>query len=78
MRVLVLSLGDEIIMEIPTIATAISSLAPESHLLGPTKMETIRVYEWMNWLSGTLHAHAFVGLLRLERMSDDEGTLLEG
>lgn len=38
-------------------------------------MDTIRVYEWMNWLSGTLHAHAFGGLLRPERMSDDEESL---
>ncbi|KAJ8069564.1 hypothetical protein OCU04_000005 [Sclerotinia nivalis] len=76
MRVPVLSLKDKIITEVLAIATAISSLAFELHLLGRTKMETIRVYEWMNWLSGTLRAHAFGGLLRPERMSDDEGALL--
>ncbi|TGO07280.1 hypothetical protein BTUL_0297g00030 [Botrytis tulipae] len=75
MRVPVLSLEGEIITEVPAIATAISSFAPELHLLGRTTMETIRVYEWMNWLSGTLHAHAFGGLLRPERMSDEKAAL---
>ncbi|KAI9644058.1 hypothetical protein NHQ30_007410 [Ciborinia camelliae] len=74
-RVPVLSLGDDIITEVPAIATAISSLAPELHILGQTTMDTIRVYEWMNWLSGTLHGHAFGGLLRPGRMSDDERAL---
>ncbi|ATZ46572.1 Bcgst22 [Botrytis cinerea B05.10] len=75
MRVPVLSLEGEIITEVPAIATAISSLAPELHLLGGTTMETIKVYEWMNWLSGTLHAHAFGGLLRPERLSDEKEAL---
>ncbi|KAF7893433.1 uncharacterized protein EAF02_000971 [Botrytis sinoallii] len=78
MRVPVLSLEGENITEVPAIATAISSFAPELHLLGRTTMETIRVYEWMNWLSGTLHAHAFGGLLRPERMSDEKAALPVG
>ncbi|ESZ96308.1 glutathione S-transferase [Sclerotinia borealis F-4128] len=73
MRVPVLSLNSEIITETPAIVTAISSLAPELYLMGRTTMDTIRVYEWLNWLSGTLHGHAFGGILRPERMSDDKG-----
>ncbi|KAA8649499.1 hypothetical protein EYZ11_010089 [Aspergillus tanneri] len=59
MRVPVLSLDDQVITELPAVATAISSLAPEAHLMGKTTLDTIRVYEWMNYLSGTLHATGF-------------------
>lgn len=54
-RVPVLSLDGEVITEIPAIATAISDLFPEQFLMGRTSLGHARVYEWMNWLSGTLH-----------------------
>jgi len=60
-RVPVLSLDGEIITEVPAIATAIAGLAPERHLMGRTALEQARVYEWMNWLSGTLHGQGFGG-----------------
>jgi len=70
-RVPVLALGNDVITELPAIVTAISSLAPERHLMGATPIDTVRVYEWMNWLSGTLHGQGFGGLWRPHRFSDD-------
>ncbi|KAJ5601777.1 hypothetical protein N7510_011311 [Penicillium lagena] len=71
-RVPVLSLDGEVITEIPAILTAISCLVPEKHLLGETTLETARVYEWLNYLSGTLHGQGFGALWRPERFLDDE------
>ncbi len=70
-RVPVLSLDGEVITEVPAIATAIANLAPEWHLMGRTALDRVRVYEWMNWLSGTLHGQGFGGLWRPQRFSDD-------
>ena len=70
-RVPVLSLDGEVITEVPAIATAIADLAPERHLMGRTALDRARVYEWMNWLSGTLHGQGFAGLWRPQRFSDD-------
>lgn len=71
MRVPVLSLDGEIITEVPAIATAIAALAPERHLLGRTPLETARVYEWMVWISGSVHGDGFGGLWRAHRYTDD-------
>jgi len=73
-RVPILKLGDEIITEVPAIMTAISQLAPDRHLLGKTNLEIVRTYEWLNWLSGTLHAQAFGMVRRTYRFSDDPET----
>lgn len=70
-RVPVLSLDGEVITEVPAIATAISDLAPERNLMGRTPLDRARVYEWMAWLSGTLHGQGFGALWRPERFSDD-------
>ncbi|KAM5457651.1 putative glutathione transferase [Microsporum audouinii] len=37
---------------------AISNLAPDKHLFGKTPLDTVRVVEWANYISGTLHAQA--------------------
>ncbi len=66
-----LALDEEIITELPAIATAISLLTPERRLMGASLLEQARVYEWMNWLSGTVHAQGFGGLWRPERFVDD-------
>jgi len=71
MRIPVLSIDDEIITEVPAIATAISGLAPTRHLMGRDTLETVRVYEWMIWLSGSVHGHGFGCLWRPQRYSDD-------
>jgi len=70
-RVPVLSLDGEVITEVPAIAIAIANLAPERHLMGRTALDRVRVHEWMNWLSGTLHGQGFGGLWRPQRFSDD-------
>jgi glutathione S-transferase len=73
-RVPVLSLDGEVITEVPAVATAVASLAPERHLMGRTALDRTRVHEWMNWLSGTLHGQGFAGLWRPQRFSDDPET----
>lgn len=72
-RVPVLSLDGEIITEVPAIATALSNLSPERNLMGRSPLDHVRIYEWMNWLSGTLHGQGFGGLWRPQRFSDDRG-----
>lgn len=74
MRVPILSVGDQTITETPAIMTAISQYAPDKNLMGKTNMDVVRVYEWLNWLSGTLHGQGFGGLFRAHRFSDDPST----
>ncbi len=74
-RVPVISIDGETITETPAVATAIAGLAPDMSLIGRTPLDTLRVYEWMNWLSGTLHGQGFGGLFRPERYSDDPAAL---
>lgn len=71
MRVPILVLDKAVITESPAIFLAISQLSPEKTFMGSTKSECVRVLEWMNWLSGTLHGQGFGGLLRLVRYTDD-------
>lgn len=73
MRVPVISLSGETITEVPAVATAIASLAPDMGLMGRTPLDAARVYEWMNWGSGTLHGGGFGHLFRPSRYSDDPG-----
>ncbi|KAI1611636.1 DNA-directed RNA polymerase I subunit RPA2 [Exophiala viscosa] len=70
-RIPVLIIDDQVITESTAIMTAIAQLAPEKHLLGKTNLEVVRVYEWLNWLSGTLHGHAWGMVFRPERYIDD-------
>lgn len=72
MLVPVLGMDNQLITEVPAIFTALSSLAPEKHLMGKTLIDTVRVYEWLNWLSGTLHGQGFGALWRPGRFTDDE------
>lgn len=71
MKVPVISLGQDTITEVPAVATAIASLAPDLGLLGRTPLDTARVYEWMNWCSGTLHGMGFSHYFRPGRWSVD-------
>lgn len=73
MRVPVLVIDGQTITENPAIMLAISQLVPRKGLMGSTDREKVRVAEWLNWLSGTLHGQAFGGLLRPGRYVDDEG-----
>ncbi|ERF75042.1 hypothetical protein EPUS_04824 [Endocarpon pusillum Z07020] len=74
LRIPVLSIDGQVITESPAILTAISQFSPEKHLMGKTNLEIVRTYEWLNWLSGTLHAQAFGGFIRPHRFSDDPST----
>lgn len=71
-RVPVLAINDEIITEAPAILLAISTLAPELHLYGSTSIERIRIDEWLNWISGTLHGQGFGALFRPQRFTEDK------
>jgi glutathione S-transferase len=71
MRVPVLALDSENITEVIAVATAISSLASDKHLMGWTPLDNARVYEWMSYLSGTLHGAGFAHLFRPQRWTDD-------
>ncbi|RMD43199.1 hypothetical protein DV735_g1907, partial [Chaetothyriales sp. CBS 134920] len=64
--------GETTITENPAIFTAISQLAPERHLLGKTDLERVRAYEWLNYLSGTVHTQNFGQIFRPSRFSDEE------
>jgi glutathione S-transferase len=64
-------MGDEIITEMSAVLTAISSIVPDRQLLGRTQMETIRVYEWLNYLSSTAHGQAYAGLWQTRRFVHD-------
>lgn len=70
-RVPVLAIGQEIITEMSAVLTGISSVAPEAHLFGQSTLETIRVYEWLNYLSTTAHAQSFASVWRTERFTND-------
>ncbi|KAL4902016.1 hypothetical protein BDW74DRAFT_187024 [Aspergillus multicolor] len=74
MRVPVIVVDGEVITEVPAISTIISQLASESKILASTPLETVRVYEWLNYLSGTVHAAGFGLLFRPWRwtVSEDE------
>ena len=72
MKVPVLSIDGQIITEIPAIMTALSQLAPERKVLGGTDMDVVRSYEWMNWLSGSLHGQGYGPFFRSDRYSEDE------
>ena len=71
-RVPVLAIDDEVITEAPAILLAISTLKPELKLYGDSDVERIRIAEWLNWISGTLHSQGFGALFRPERYLQDE------
>lgn len=73
-RVPVLTLDDDTITEAPAIMQAISQLCPDKQLMGSTPLERVRVAEWMNWISGTLHGQGYGGLIRPERYTDEPAT----
>ena len=75
MRVPVLALDSENITEVIAIPTAISSLALDKYLTGRTPLDTARVYEWMSYLSNTLHDAGFGHLFRPQCWTDGPETL---
>ncbi|KAL4925279.1 glutathione S-transferase family protein [Aspergillus undulatus] len=72
MRVPVIVVDGEIITESPAVCTIISQLSPGKKFMGNTPLETVRVYEWMNWISGTLHGTGYGHLFRPWRWTTSE------
>lgn len=62
---------DEILTENPAILTYIASLAPERQVFGKDDWERAKVYQWLCWLSGTLHGCGYAMILRPGRFTDD-------
>lgn len=62
---------DTVITESTAVMTAIAQLAPNQQWLGRSDIEIVRVYEWMNWLSGTVHGQVWLAIYRPYRFCDD-------
>ncbi|KAH7148350.1 glutathione S-transferase [Dactylonectria macrodidyma] len=70
-----LDVDGEVITELPAILNYLSSVAPERRLFSDDGLGRARVSEWLNWLSGSLHALGFGMVLRPARFSDDPAVL---
>lgn len=70
-QVPVLVIDDNVITENPAIAHAINQLAPDKHLFGRNSTEFLRVCEWLNFISGPLHAQAWGPFIRPWRFTTD-------
>lgn len=73
-RIPVVIVDGEVITEMAAVLTAISSLVPDRGFLGRTMQETIRVYEWLNYLSTVAHNQAMAQIWRTERFTNDIST----
>lgn len=70
-----LQVDDKVIVEMTGILTYIAALAEEHGKHGwlPTDIiQRAKAYEWISWLSGTIHSQAFTALWRPGKFSDDE------
>ncbi|KAL4790579.1 hypothetical protein BDV19DRAFT_333061 [Aspergillus venezuelensis] len=76
MRVPVIVVDGEIITESPAVNTIISQLSPNKKFLGKTPLETVRVCEWMNYISGTLHGTGYGHLFRPARWTTSEDPIV--
>ncbi|KAK5163724.1 uncharacterized protein LTR77_010397 [Saxophila tyrrhenica] len=61
----------ELITEVPAIAHAINHLAPEGKILGRSPVEFVRVCEWMNFLSASIHSQPWGAFVRPFRFTDE-------
>jgi glutathione S-transferase len=76
-RVPVLVTNGTILTESPAILLYLALSNPDSHLL-PNDPESIaRSVEWLNWLSGTVHAVAIRQIWRAEDFTSDETRISE-
>jgi glutathione S-transferase len=69
--------GDEVITESPAILNYIAGLAPHAKYIPESLMGRTRVLEWMNWLSGSLHAVAFAALIHPDWFAKTEAAQAE-
>lgn len=70
-QVPVLAFDDNVITECPAIIQAINHLAPDKKITGKDPSQFFKVCEWMNWLSGPLHAQVWGPFVRPWRWTDD-------
>jgi len=70
-QVPVLIFDDNVLTENPAIVHAINHLAPDKQITGKDTLQFLRVCEWMNWLSGPLHAQVWGPFARPWRWTDD-------
>lgn len=61
----------QLLTEVPAILTFLARQRPALDLMPVDPAREARTLEWMNWLSGWLHAVAFAGQWRPERFSAD-------
>jgi glutathione S-transferase len=71
MRVPVLAIDDEVVTELPAIMLAISALAPQLGLTGLSTINNVRTYEWLSFLSSTLHGLGFGAVWRPQRFIEE-------
>jgi glutathione S-transferase len=71
-----LQVDGAVINEMTGILTYIAALAEEHgrHWLPSDSVQQAKAYEWISWLSGTVHSQAFTAIWRPGKFSDDEAT----
>jgi len=67
--------ADGLLTEVPAIMVYLATRHPEAGLLPADPAGMARCVEWMNWLSGNVHAMSYGQIWRAQRYSDDEETL---
>ncbi|KAF0331863.1 glutathione S-transferase GST-6.0 [Colletotrichum asianum] len=72
-----LVVDETVITEMPAMLTYIASLVPDQNLFGRTAVQRAKAYEWVCWLSGTLHSLGYAGILRPERFVHGEEAKVE-
>jgi glutathione S-transferase len=76
-RVPVLVTNGTILTESPAILLYLALSNPDSHLLSNDPESIARSVEWLNWLSGTVHAVAIRQIWRAEDFTSDETRISE-
>jgi glutathione S-transferase len=70
-RVPALAIGGRVLTAAPAIMTYLARSNPELNLLPQDPEAEARVFEWMNWLSGIVHAVSFSQVARPQRFVVD-------
>lgn len=72
-RVPVLTIGEQVLTESVAILTYIALLNPAAQLIPKDPLAAARVYEWLNYLSGHVHAATYRQMTRPHKFTTDEG-----
>lgn len=69
-----LQIDNVVVTEMTGILTYIAALEEEhgKHWLPSDSFQRAKAYEWISWLSGTIHSQAYTALWRPGKFSDDE------